>query len=69
MRYLSHALPNRRYGEQHFGRINQTPDVTAGNPVIAQGGPRKHELHDQVHLLMVDGMGLLGESAYGRLPF
>jgi hypothetical protein len=23
-----------------FGMINQTPDVTAGNPVIAQGGPR-----------------------------
>lgn len=40
MRYLSHALPNRRYGEQHFGGINQTPDVTASNPVIAQGGPR-----------------------------
>jgi hypothetical protein len=40
MRYLSHALPNRTYGEQHFGGINQTPDVTASNPVIAQGGPR-----------------------------
>jgi hypothetical protein len=23
-----------------FGTMNQTPDVTAGNPVIAQGGPR-----------------------------
>lgn len=27
-------------GSATFGRINQTPDVTAGNPVIAQGGPR-----------------------------
>jgi hypothetical protein len=23
-----------------FGRLSQTPDVSAGNPVIAQGGPR-----------------------------
>ena len=27
-------------GSSTFGRMNQTPDVTAGNPVIAQGGPR-----------------------------
>lgn len=23
-----------------FGTLNQTPDVSSGNPVIAQGGPR-----------------------------
>ena len=27
-------------GSSTFGRMNQTPDVSAGNPVIAQGGPR-----------------------------
>ena len=27
-------------GSSTFGLINQTPDVSAGNPVIAQGGPR-----------------------------
>src|SRR5262249_10281320 len=25
---------------KHFGELSETPDVAAGNPVIAQGGPR-----------------------------
>jgi hypothetical protein len=27
-------------GSAFFGQLSQTPDVSAGNPVIAQGGPR-----------------------------
>jgi len=31
---------NNTGGSAFFGQLSQTPDVSAGNPVIAQGGPR-----------------------------
>jgi TonB dependent receptor len=34
------SLPNVDFNSNSFGEINQTPDVTAGNPRLAEGGPR-----------------------------
>jgi Carboxypeptidase regulatory-like domain/TonB dependent receptor len=34
------SLPNVDFNSTSFGEINQTPDVTAGNPRLAEGGPR-----------------------------
>jgi hypothetical protein len=34
------SLPNVDFNSTNFGEINQTPDVTAGNPRLAEGGPR-----------------------------
>jgi outer membrane receptor protein involved in Fe transport len=34
------SLPNVNFNNTNFGAINQTPDVTAGNPRLAEGGPR-----------------------------
>jgi len=33
-------VSNNRVGSGSFGTITNTPDVSVGNPVIAQGGPR-----------------------------
>ncbi len=33
-------VTNNRVGSGSFGTITNTPDVSVGNPVIAQGGPR-----------------------------
>jgi hypothetical protein len=35
---------NNTAGSAFFGTLSQTPDVSAGNPVIAQGGPRNMNL-------------------------
>ena len=35
---------NNGVGSQGFGSLTETPDVAAGNPVIAQGGPRNMNL-------------------------
>jgi carboxypeptidase family protein/TonB-dependent receptor-like protein len=37
---FSQSSFNNTGGSASFGTMNQTPDVSAGNPVIAQGGPR-----------------------------
>jgi hypothetical protein len=35
---------NNTASSSFFGQLSQTPDVSAGNPVIAQGGPRNMNL-------------------------
>jgi hypothetical protein len=37
-------LPNNTLSQSGFGQITKTSDVAAGNPVIAQGGPRNMNL-------------------------
>ena len=37
---FSLASINNTGTSSHFGELSETPDVAAGNPVIAQGGPR-----------------------------
>jgi outer membrane receptor protein involved in Fe transport len=34
------SLPNVDFNSTSFGQISETPDVTAGNPRLAEGGPR-----------------------------
>jgi Carboxypeptidase regulatory-like domain/TonB dependent receptor len=34
------SLPNVDFNSTSFGAISETPDVTAGNPRLAEGGPR-----------------------------
>ena len=34
------SLPNVDFNSAAFGSINETPDVTAGNPRLGEGGPR-----------------------------
>jgi hypothetical protein len=38
------ASINNTGTSSNFGALSQTPDVSAGNPVIAQGGPRNMNL-------------------------
>ena len=37
-------FPNNTLSGSGFGQISKTSDVAAGNPVIAQGGPRNMNL-------------------------
>jgi hypothetical protein len=37
-------FPNNTLSSSGFGQISKTSDVAAGNPVIAQGGPRNMNL-------------------------
>ena len=34
------SLPNVDFNSTTFAAISETPDVTAGNPRLAEGGPR-----------------------------
>jgi hypothetical protein len=34
------SLPNVDFTSAAFGSISETPDVTAGNPRLGEGGPR-----------------------------
>jgi hypothetical protein len=34
------SLPNVDFNSATFGSISETPDVTAGNPRLGEGGPR-----------------------------
>ena len=34
------SLPNVDFNSAAFGSISETPDVTAGNPRLGEGGPR-----------------------------
>ena len=34
------SLPNVDFNSTTFGAISETPDVTAGNPRLGEGGPR-----------------------------
>jgi hypothetical protein len=38
--HANFRLPNVDFNSAAFGSISETPDVTAGNPRLGEGGPR-----------------------------
>jgi hypothetical protein len=42
--HANFSLPNVDFNSAAFGSISETPDVTAGNPRLGEGGPRVGQL-------------------------